>query len=164
MSHRPRYRLVLHPTNPHKKRAIDAALLEVRDVVVHAQTGLGKTLSYMMAMLARIDGSCAAVHALVVVPMRKFALQALRWCTSGQCKSGRAFSSDFGSCVCAEKKHAAGLHRFICKGCETTMTEEEEGAKKGDARPFHQCNIVDTRSLPPLGNCKFTTHPPVWHC
>lgn len=51
------------------------AILEGEDVVVHSQTGTGKTLAFMLPLLAGIDVNKNAVQALVVVPSRELGLQ-----------------------------------------------------------------------------------------
>jgi len=66
-------------TNPTlvQQRSIDV-ILKGSDVVIQAQTGSGKTLSYLLPLLARIDASRAAIQALVVVPTRELGLQVAR--------------------------------------------------------------------------------------
>jgi len=44
-------------------------------VIVHAQTGTGKTLAFLLPLLAGIDPNKRAVQALVVVPSRELGLQ-----------------------------------------------------------------------------------------
>jgi superfamily II DNA/RNA helicase len=67
-----------HPTRIQQK-ALDALLLtELKDAVVQAETGSGKTLCYILPILGRIDPSRAAVQALIVVPTRELGLQVAR--------------------------------------------------------------------------------------
>jgi superfamily II DNA/RNA helicase len=66
-----------HPSRIQEK-ALDAILFERRDAVVQAETGSGKTLAYLLPALASIDGSRAAVQALIVVPTRELGLQVAR--------------------------------------------------------------------------------------
>lgn len=61
-----------------QQRALDAILLEKQDAVVQAQTGSGKTLTYLLPVLASIDPSRSAVQALIVVPTRELGLQVAR--------------------------------------------------------------------------------------
>ena len=63
-----------HPTQI-QKAALDTILLEKLDAVVQAQTGSGKTLSFLLPILANVDPSRAAVQALIVVPTRELGLQ-----------------------------------------------------------------------------------------
>lgn len=44
-------------------------------MIVHAQTGTGKTLAFLLPLLAGIDPGKRAVQALVVVPSRELGLQ-----------------------------------------------------------------------------------------
>jgi superfamily II DNA/RNA helicase len=61
-----------------QQRALDAILLEKQDAVVQAQTGSGKTLTFLLPVLASIDPSRSAVQALIVVPTRELGLQVAR--------------------------------------------------------------------------------------
>ena len=58
-----------------QKAALDTVLLDQRDAVIQAQTGSGKTLSFLLPILANVDPSRAAVQALIVVPTRELGLQ-----------------------------------------------------------------------------------------
>jgi hypothetical protein len=49
--------------------------LEGRDCVIHAQTGSGKTLTYLLPILGGIDPQRSAVQAIVVVPTRELGIQ-----------------------------------------------------------------------------------------
>eukprot|EP00978_Attheya_sp_CCMP212_P027594 scaffold92866_cov49-Attheya_sp.AAC.2 len=60
-----------------QERALDV-ILGGKDCVVQAQTGSGKTLCYLLPLLARVDPSRAAIQALVVVPTRELGLQVAR--------------------------------------------------------------------------------------
>ncbi|MBF1704331.1 MAG: DEAD/DEAH box helicase, partial [Selenomonas sp.] len=46
-----------------------------RDVIAQAQTGTGKTLAYLLPLLARIKPQGAAAQALVIAPTRELAIQ-----------------------------------------------------------------------------------------
>lgn len=50
-------------------------LLAGKDVIAQAQTGTGKTLSFILPILERIDPAKAQVQALIVTPTRELALQ-----------------------------------------------------------------------------------------
>ncbi|GBG92900.1 hypothetical protein CBR_g57658 [Chara braunii] len=51
------------------------AVFSGRDCIIHAQTGSGKTLVYLMPLIANIDTRRSAVQALVVVPTRELGMQ-----------------------------------------------------------------------------------------
>ena len=61
-----------------QEKALDAILLEKKDAVIQAETGSGKTLAYLLPALASVDGSRAAVQAMIVVPTRELGLQCAR--------------------------------------------------------------------------------------
>jgi ATP-dependent RNA helicase DeaD len=46
-----------------------------KDVIAQAQTGTGKTLSFLLPMMERIDPSKKCVQALIITPTRELALQ-----------------------------------------------------------------------------------------
>ncbi len=64
---------IYEPT-PVQERTIPL-LLAGRDVIAQAQTGTGKTLSFILPILERIDPAKAQVQALIVTPTRELALQ-----------------------------------------------------------------------------------------
>ncbi|KAJ7294230.1 hypothetical protein O6H91_Y271900 [Diphasiastrum complanatum] len=53
-------------------------LLSERDCILHSQTGSGKTLTYLLPVLAKISPRRAAVQAIVVVPTRELGMQIAR--------------------------------------------------------------------------------------
>jgi superfamily II DNA/RNA helicase len=61
-----------------QKEALDTILFDKRDAIIQAETGSGKTLSYLLPALASIDGSRAAVQALIIVPTRELGMQVAR--------------------------------------------------------------------------------------
>ena len=71
-----------HPTLI-QERSLDAILSSQQEdessssssFVIQAQTGSGKTLTYLLPVLSKIDGSRAAIQALIVVPTRELGLQ-----------------------------------------------------------------------------------------
>lgn len=50
-------------------------ILEGRDVLAQAQTGTGKTASFGIPMIEKIDDNCDSLQALVLVPTRELARQ-----------------------------------------------------------------------------------------
>ena len=60
-----------------QRRSLDA-ILTGKDVVIQAQTGSGKTLSFLLPLLATIDASRSAVQGMIVVPTRELGLQVSR--------------------------------------------------------------------------------------
>ncbi|ASS73715.1 hypothetical protein CIG75_01125 [Tumebacillus algifaecis] len=64
---------IFEPT-PIQERAIPV-VMQGNDVVAQAQTGTGKTLSFVLPILERIDPTVAEVQALIVTPTRELALQ-----------------------------------------------------------------------------------------
>jgi len=60
-----------------QQRAIQP-VREGRDTIGQAQSGTGKTATFMIGALARIDGGTAACQALVLAPTRELALQTQR--------------------------------------------------------------------------------------
>lgn len=58
-----------------QQAALDVILRDKQDAVVQAQTGSGKTLSFLLPILANVDPSRSAVQALIVVPSRELGLQ-----------------------------------------------------------------------------------------
>jgi superfamily II DNA/RNA helicase len=64
----------IHPTLI-QKVALDTILRDREDAVIQAQTGSGKTLTFLIPILAKVDPTRAAVQALIVVPSRELGLQ-----------------------------------------------------------------------------------------
>jgi len=56
-------------------RALDAILLDKKDAIIQAETGSGKTLSYLLPAMAFIDASRSSIQVLIVVPTRELGLQ-----------------------------------------------------------------------------------------
>lgn len=62
-----------------QERALDVLLLEREsDVVIQAETGSGKTLCFVLPILATIDPTRSTVQALIIVPTRELGLQVAR--------------------------------------------------------------------------------------
>lgn len=67
-----------HPTQIQKK-VLDTIFFDQKEsLVVQAETGSGKTLSFLLPCFAGIDPSRSAVQALIVVPTRELGLQVSR--------------------------------------------------------------------------------------
>jgi superfamily II DNA/RNA helicase len=64
----------IHPTLI-QKVALDTILRDREDAVIQAQTGSGKTLTFLLPILAQVDPTRAVVQALIVVPSRELGLQ-----------------------------------------------------------------------------------------
>ena len=61
-----------------QEKALDTILRDNRDAIIQAETGSGKTLAYLLPTLAAVDGSRAAVQAMIVVPTRELGMQVAR--------------------------------------------------------------------------------------
>ncbi|MCO5569823.1 hypothetical protein L7F22_023537 [Adiantum nelumboides] len=66
----------VHPTNVQSEAL--PILLAGHDCILQSQTGSGKTLCYLFAVLARVKKARAAVQAIVVVPTRELGMQIVR--------------------------------------------------------------------------------------
>jgi superfamily II DNA/RNA helicase len=55
-------------------------LMAGRDAYLHAETGTGKTLAYLLPIFARLDAGQAATQAVIVAPTHELALQIHRQC------------------------------------------------------------------------------------
>ncbi len=56
-------------------------LLAGKDAYLHAETGTGKTLAYLLPIFCRLDASLAATQAVIVAPTHELAIQIQRQCT-----------------------------------------------------------------------------------
>lgn len=69
----------VYPTNVQRKAMNtmlpDPGELLGRDTIVHAQTGSGKTLSYLIPLLVEVDPERARVQGLIVVPTPELGMQ-----------------------------------------------------------------------------------------
>jgi len=68
-------------------------LLAGQDAYLHAETGTGKTLAYLLPLFCRIDASLAATQAYIIAPTHELALQIHRQCTDLAQNAGRAIRS-----------------------------------------------------------------------
>jgi superfamily II DNA/RNA helicase len=66
-------KLKITQLNPMQEAALEAA--QQHDVVLLAPTGSGKTLGFLLPLLARLQPGAAGIQALVLVPSRELALQ-----------------------------------------------------------------------------------------
>ncbi|MBD1364305.1 DEAD/DEAH box helicase [Mucilaginibacter sp. ZT4R22] len=66
-------KLNIEKLNPMQEAAIDAA--KKGDVILLSPTGSGKTLGFLLPLLASLDASVSTVQVLILVPSRELALQ-----------------------------------------------------------------------------------------
>src|SRR5262245_2507881 len=50
-------------------------LLAGKDAYLHAETGTGKTLAYLLPLFARMDAALAATQVVIVAPTHELAIQ-----------------------------------------------------------------------------------------
>ena len=55
-------------------------LLEGKDAYLHAETGTGKTLAYLLPLFCRLDLAEAAPQLVVIAPTHELAIQIQRQC------------------------------------------------------------------------------------
>jgi superfamily II DNA/RNA helicase len=74
--------------------AIQVAALPVlragQDAYLHAETGTGKTLAYLLPLFERIDPALVATQIAILAPTHELAIQIQRQCTDLAQNSGRA--------------------------------------------------------------------------
>jgi ATP-dependent RNA helicase DeaD len=63
-------------------------LLAGQDAYLHAETGTGKTLAYLLPIVARLDVPLAATQAIIMAPTHELAIQIQRQCTELAQNSG----------------------------------------------------------------------------
>jgi superfamily II DNA/RNA helicase len=63
-------------------------LLGGKDAYLHAETGTGKTLAYLLPIFCRLDASEAATQVVIVAPTHELAIQIQRQCTDLSQNSG----------------------------------------------------------------------------
>jgi superfamily II DNA/RNA helicase len=68
-------------------------LLEGRDAYLHAATGTGKTLAYLLPLFVRMDATQAATQGVIIAPTHELAIQIQRQCGELAQNSGRAIRS-----------------------------------------------------------------------
>ena len=82
---------ISHPT-PVQSAAIPL-LLDGKDAYLKAETGTGKTLAYLLPLLARIDPALAATQVVIVAPTHELAIQIHRQSCDLALNAGRAIRS-----------------------------------------------------------------------
>jgi superfamily II DNA/RNA helicase len=71
-----------HITEPTPiQAAAISVLLASEDAYLHAETGTGKTLAYLLPLYCRIDSAAAATQAVIVAPTHELAIQIQRQCS-----------------------------------------------------------------------------------
>jgi len=65
-------------------------LLAGKDAYLHAETGTGKTLAYLLPLFCRLDVGLAATQIVVLAPTHELAIQIQRQCTDLAQNAGRA--------------------------------------------------------------------------
>lgn len=68
-------------------------LLEGKDAYLHAETGTGKTLAYLLPLFCRADAGLAATQIVIVAPTHELAIQILRQASELAQDSGMALRS-----------------------------------------------------------------------
>ncbi|KAF8523682.1 DEAD box RNA helicase RH2a, partial [Hysterangium stoloniferum] len=68
------YAYGLEKPSPIQQRAIEP-LMRGRDLIMQAQSGMGKTAAFVIAILQKLDISVKATQALIIVPTRELAQQ-----------------------------------------------------------------------------------------
>ena len=61
----------LNPMQKEARTAIDSS----SDIVLLSPTGTGKTLAFLLPIIAELDANCKEIQALIIVPTRELALQ-----------------------------------------------------------------------------------------
>jgi superfamily II DNA/RNA helicase len=69
------------------------ALLAGQNVQMHAETGTGKTLAYLLPIFCRIDAQLAAPQAVIMAPTHELAIQIHRQCCELAQNAGRPLRS-----------------------------------------------------------------------
>jgi len=67
-------KLGIEQLNPMQREAIKTIPLQ-REVVLLSPTGTGKTVAFLLPIVAALDAACSEVQVLIVVPSRELALQ-----------------------------------------------------------------------------------------
>ena len=83
--------LISEPT-PIQTQALPV-LLKGQDAYLHAETGTGKTLAYLLPLFCGIDPGLAATQVIIVAPTHELAIQIHRQCTELAQNAGRAIRS-----------------------------------------------------------------------
>ncbi len=67
-------KLKIYALNPMQEEALDAIKNNANTILL-SPTGTGKTIAFLLPLLAQLDPECAEVQALIVVPSRELAIQ-----------------------------------------------------------------------------------------
>jgi len=103
-------KLSIEKLNPMQKEA-QAAILSNPEIVLLSPTGTGKTLAFLLPVIAQLDMNCAEVQALIVVPSRELAIQieqVIREMGSGF-KANAVYGGRSGSKDKSEIKHRPAI-------------------------------------------------------
>ena len=84
-----------------QRRALDT-ILDGKDCILQSQTGSGKTLSYVLPLLAVVDKNRSAVQGIIVVPTRELGIQVARVVRRLAAGSSNSNNSDNGTVVTFE--------------------------------------------------------------
>ena len=68
-------------------------LLAGKDAYLHAETGTGKTLAYLLPIFSRLDANQAATQVVIVAPTHELAIQIQRQCSELAVNAGRPIRS-----------------------------------------------------------------------
>lgn len=67
-------KLKIYTLNPMQEEALDA-ITNNENTILISPTGTGKTLAFLLPLIAKLDPECAEVQALIIVPSRELAIQ-----------------------------------------------------------------------------------------
>jgi len=67
-------KLKIHSLNPMQEEALDTINNNVNTILL-SPTGTGKTLAFLLPLIAQLDSTCTEVQALIIVPSRELAIQ-----------------------------------------------------------------------------------------
>jgi len=103
-------KLNIEKLNPMQEEA-QAAILSNSEIVLLSPTGTGKTLAFLLPVIAELDIACSEVQALIVVPSRELAIQieqVIRGMGSGF-KANAVYGGRSGSKDKSEIKHRPAI-------------------------------------------------------
>ncbi|KAA8491518.1 DEAD-box ATP-dependent RNA helicase 58, chloroplastic [Porphyridium purpureum] len=124
---------VLYPGDQDEKQA------HPPDVVIHAQTGTGKTLAYLIPLMNEVDLSRSAVQALIVVPTQELGMQVYR-VARAVAKGYNALSRQSLECDDVHATRESELESISSEDNNSSGEEEEEDEDASD--------VSEHRSLP----------------
>ncbi|GJP37715.1 hypothetical protein CLOM_g22139, partial [Closterium sp. NIES-68] len=103
-------------------------LLRGHDAILHAQTGSGKTVAFLLPLLARIDPSRRALQAMVLLPTRELAMQVGRLARRLGVVRGRAEGEEDGT----EDEEGQGMDGGSFEGEREGRRGEEQQGRRGE--------------------------------